>query len=108
MSGDSFLVKALLRGVRVGGNGADGSFLHSIHGFDHCLSTVSQTIYFAASRLVLAGVVFVESRVDALQDCFERDAGFAPGFDQRPVQGGKQSQRAAASLEMLLNLGEVV
>ena len=41
VAGDSFLFEALLRRVRLGGNGAHGSFLHRIHGFDHGLSTVS-------------------------------------------------------------------
>ena len=42
------------------------------------------------------------------QDGFERDAGFAPGFDEGPVEGREQEQRAAAALEVLFDFGEVV
>ncbi len=38
----------------------------------------------------------------------QRDARLAPGFDQRPVEGGEQKQRAAPALEVFFDLGKVV
>ena len=46
--------------------------------------------------------------IDAAQGCGESDAGFAPDFNERPIEGGKQKDGAAPLLEALFDLGEVV
>ena len=105
---DPFLFEALLRRAGPGGSGADGGFLHRFHGGDHFLGAVSQAVDPPHAGFVFTGVIFVECGVDSLKHRGQRDAGLAPGLDQRPVDGGKQKQRSAAALEVFFNLSEVV
>lgn len=68
-----------------------------------CKAVDAMGRFFPRARLVL-----VEGGVDPAQDGFERDAGVAPGFNKRPVECREQQEGSAATLEMFLNLGEVV
>ena len=89
---------------------ADGGVLLLLGGFHNGLGAPGEAVDLAqaAGALLLTGVVFVEGFVDAAQDDFKRDSGFAPGFDECPVEGGEQEQGAAPALEMLFDFGEVV
>jgi hypothetical protein len=107
MSGDPLLFKALLSGGRLCRSSPDGGFLHRFHGRNNFLSAVGQTVHAAHASFVFAGVVFVEGGVYPLQHGHQRDAGLAPGFDQCPVDGGKQQQRSSAALEVFFNLSKV-
>jgi hypothetical protein len=51
--------------------------------------------------------VLVEGLVDATQNGFQRNSGFAPGLNQCPVERAEQQDGAAAAAEALLDLGEV-
>jgi len=57
---------------------------------------------------MLTRVVLVESRVDATERGLQRNAGFLPGFDQRPVERGKQQNASPPTLEVFFDFGEVV
>ena len=57
---------------------------------------------------LLTRFIFIEGRIDAAQHGIERNAGLAPGLDQRPVERGEQQQCPAPLLEALFDLGEVV
>ena len=94
-----------------GGGGADGGFAGLLDGFEDGLGAPGEAVDLALAAVAEAGalgVVLVEGGVDAAQDGFERDAGLAPGFDQRPVERGEHEDGAAALLEAGLDLGEVV
>ena len=101
-------------GRRLGARGcrdADAGFLLLFSGFHDGLGAPGEAVDLAnAARgaLLLTGLVFVEGLVDAAQDDFKRDAGFSPGFDERPVECGEQQERAPAALEVLFDLGEVI
>ena len=108
VGGDPLLFEALFFRAGPGRRGADSGLLHSVHGGDHFLGAISQPIHSPHASFVLARVVFVEGSVYALQHCCQRDARLAPGFNQRPIDGGQQKQRPAAALEVFFNLSKVV
>jgi hypothetical protein len=56
----------------------------------------------------LPRLIFIEGGIDAAQRRVERNPGFAPRFDQRPVQRGEQKNRSAPLLKAVFDLGEVV
>src|ERR1019366_2560161 len=60
------------------------------------------------ARATRTPLPLVEGRVNASQHGFQRNAGVLPDFHQRPVQRRQQGERAAASLEVVLDLGEIV
>jgi hypothetical protein len=90
-----------------GGSEAGGGFDELFGRLHHGLRAPGEAVDLAqaAASFVGAGFVFVEGRVDAAQDGFERDAGLAPGFDQRPVERVEQEDGAAAAAEALFDLG---
>ena len=95
------------------GRAADGCFLHGLDCFHDGLGAPCETVYFAHARpcLVcpcLACLVFIEGIIDAAQDGSEGYPSLAPGVDERPVQGRKQQNGAAAPLEVLFDFREVV
>ena len=103
---DALLLEA--SGFRLDGRSADGCLLHGFDCFHDGLGTPSQAVDLAHAGFRFARLVFVEGGVDAAQNRARGNACFAPGFDQRPVQRGEQQDRAAAALEVLFNLREVV
>ena len=99
----------LARLAGCGGSDAGGGFDELFGGLHDGLRAPGEAVDFAqtAASLVGASVIFVEGGIDAAQDGFERNAGFAPGFDQRPVERVEQKDGAAAAAEALFDLGEV-
>ena len=83
-------------GARQAGGGLDGG----LGGEHDGLRGPGEAIDFAGAAgagAELLGVVPVEGVVDAAEDGFEGDAGVAPGFDERPVEGGEHEERAASA-----------
>ncbi len=111
VGGDALGLEAAL-GAGGGGvvGGADGGLVGLLDGLEDGLRAPGEAVDLldAARGGAGAGVVLVEGVVDAAEDGFEGNAGLAPGLDQRPVEGGEHEQGAAALLEALLDLGEVV
>ena len=90
---------------------SNAGFLRLFHGFEDGLRAPCEAVDLALAAAAEARalcVVFVEGGVDAAEHGCERDAGLAPGFDQGPVERGEHKNGAAALLEAVLDLGEVV
>ncbi len=85
---------------------AHGRFFHLFHRSQHFLRAVGKAIHF--SKPAGTPLPLFEGRVNAAQNGFDRDARIFPGLHQCPVKRGEQQQGAAAALEVLLDLGEVV
>jgi hypothetical protein len=64
--------------------------LQLLGGLHHGLRAPSQAVDAPRPTALLAGLIFVEGRVDASERCLQRYAGIAPGFNQRPVQRREQ------------------
>src|SRR5580658_250605 len=104
MVGDASSLESCIGFLANFASSSDGGFLLLLGGFHHCLGAPGEAVDLSktARALLLASVEFVEGFVDAAQDHFERNAGLAPGFDERPVQCREQQKRPATALEMLL------
>src|SRR5579862_2086756 len=72
----------------------------------HSLDTVSQTVNSSEPLGTLGK--FLKRALDACQCGFQRDTGFLPRFDERPVQSGEKCGRAATPAKTLLDFREVV
>ncbi len=110
VGGDALGFEAGFAGLaRGGGSDAGGGFDHLLGGLHDRLRAPGEAVDLAqpAAGFAGAGIVLVEGGVDAAQDSFKRNAGLAPGLDQRPVERVKQQDRAAAAAEALFDLGEV-
>ena len=107
MSRDTLVLEAGRDGgCRAYGLCADRCFFHLFDGIDYRLRAPGESI--DAARAGFAGFVLVEGIVDAAQHGLERDSGVAPGFNERPVEGGEQENRAAATLEVIFDFREIV
>src|SRR5580698_1680060 len=108
MSGYAFVFEARF----VCGSGCRGSacggFAQVYGCIHHGLGAPGEAVDAAHASALLAGLVFVEGCVNAAQNCIEGNAGVAPGLDECPVERGEQQDGAAALLEALFDLSEVV
>ena len=85
---------------------ADCRIFHLFHRCQHFLGAIGEPVNLAGFSG--AALPLFEGRVDASQDCLQRNAGVLPGLHQGPIQRGQQQQSAATALEMLLDFREVV
>src|SRR5205807_1512851 len=91
---------------RPGSRASQRRFAHIFSRAHHRLRAIGQTIDLAS--LARPPVIIIEGFINAAQYCRQRNTGLLPGLYQRPIQGGKQQQRAAPPLVSLLDLAEVL
>ena len=77
-----------------------------LRGAQDFLRTIGEAVDFAKSLGAL--VVLLKRTINPGEHRLQRDACFLPGFDERPVQSGKQGSRTPRPLEALFNFGEVI
>src|SRR5262249_5945113 len=83
------------------------AFRHDLRLSHHRLRAVGDRVDLLV--FLLPAAPFLESRINAAQHGFERDARTLPAFDQRPIERREQKQPGSASLlEALLYFRVVV
>src|SRR5882724_180262 len=86
--------------------GSDGRLFHVFRGGQHFLGAPGQTIYFF--RFGRTALMVIKRRINPPKYGFKRYTSVFPGFNQGPIQRGKQQPCSATALETLFDLGEII